>query len=214
MKQLWNPNKVGTLIISYYRSGTHFLHDTIDDQCPFETIMRGEICNDNSIQQLIELTNNDMPYKICILNNTTPKFYLTSADELLSKWHVVHLTRKNKLNHFMSHWFWFQNTLDQQKSDSGNFLHHATKNSVYRQHLNEVKKSVSVDFVIQWLMEQLINYHIKADVSIDYDELIDYQSEDIAWAPNQYENIQLEDIIVNYQEIKNLLLDFDLANRN
>ena len=214
MKQLWNDNKVGTLIIGYYRCGTHFLHDIINDQCSFKTATLGEICNDNSIQQLINLTSNDMPYKICILNNTSPKFYLISADELLSKWHVIHLTRKNKLNHFMSHWFWFQNTLDQQQSNTGNFLHHATKNSVYQQHLNEVKKTVPVDFVMQWLMEQLINYHIKADAVIDYDELIAYQSEDILWAPNQYENIQLEDIIINHEEIKNLLLNFNITNEN
>ena len=214
MKQLWNDKKVGTLIISYYRCGTHFLHDVIDDQYPFSTTMLEEICNDNSPQQLIDLTDNNMPYKLCILNNSDPKFWLTSASELLSKWHVINLTRKNKLNHFISHWFWFQNTLDQQLSDTGNFLHHGTKNSMYRQHLDEVKKTVSLDFVIQWLQEQLNNGYIKSDVVMDYDELINYQTDNIKWMPNHYDNICLKDIIINYKEIQNLLSNFNITNEN
>jgi hypothetical protein len=213
MKKLWNQNKVGTLIISYYRCGTHFLHDSIKDQCPYYTETMGEICNDNSIQQLNELTNSKS-YKICILNNSSPKFYLTSATDLLSKWHVINLTRKNKIQHFISHWFWFQNDPEQRQVDSGIFSHHNTDNSVYRQQSHKIKKAIPVDFVIQWLQEQLINNYVTSDVVIDYDELINYQSDHIRWTPNRYEDIGLDNIIINYEEIKNLLSNFNITNKN
>jgi len=214
MKKLWNQNKVGTLIISCYRSGTHFLQDAIAEHCPFPTEIIGEICTGNSIQQLIDLTNSNAPYKLCILNNSAPKFYLTTAEKLLSNWHVIDLTRHNKVNHFISHWFWFQNTLEQQQNDTGKFRHHNTDHSVYCQYLNEIKKTVSLDFVIVWLQEQLINRFVKSDVSIDYTELIEYQSDTIRWLPNSYENIQLSDIIINHKEITDLLLNFNIAGHN
>ena len=214
MNQLWNQDKIGTLIISYYRCGTHFLQDAINDCATFPTRIIGEICDDNSIQQLVKLTDNNTSYKICILNNSAPKFYLTSADDLLSKWHVINLTRNNKINHFISHWFWFQNSNDQRQTDTGKFQHHNTDNSVYRQHLHEIKKTIPVDFVIQWLQEQLINHSITSDVLIDYDNLIKYQTDNIRWEPNRYENIQLKDIITNYKEIQDLLSNFNINNEN
>jgi hypothetical protein len=214
MNQFWNSDKVGTLIISYYRSGTHFLQDAIHDACPFPTIVLGEICNDNLIQQLVEITETDSPYKLCILNNAEPKFYLTSADELLSKWHVVNLTRQDKLSHYISHWFWFQNTQHQRNFDSGKFRHHNTDHATYQSNLDKDNQSVPKNHVIQWLQEQLINYFIKYDLLIDYNDLINYETDNIHWQPNRYENIQLQDMIQNHEEITDLLLNFDLTLKN
>jgi len=214
MNQFWNSDKVGTLIISYYRCGTHFLHDAIHDSCPFPTTMLGEICNDNSIQQLVDLTNTDTPYKLCILNNSEPKFYLTSADELLSKWHVVNLTRQDKVSHYISHWFWFQNSQQQRNLNSGKFQHHNTDHVTYQSFLDKNKQSVPKNHVIQWLQEQLINCFVKSDLIIDYNDLVNHQTDNIHWQPNQYENIQLHDMIQNHEEIKNLLLNFNINPRN
>ena len=73
---------------------------------------------------------------------------------------------------------------------------------------------MSLDFVIQWLQEQLINGYIKSDVVMDYDELINYQTDNIKWMPNHYDNICLKDIIINYKEIQNLLSNFNITNEN
>ena len=80
-------NKVGTLILGYYRNGTHFLKDVIVDQYP--SIQQfDEVCNDNTMAELEKLTW--LPgYKICILNNSIPKFFLVGRRDLLEKWFVV-----------------------------------------------------------------------------------------------------------------------------
>ena len=207
---LWNEHKVGTLIVSHYRNGSHFLNDVIVDQ--FDRAKRkGEICEDNTIDELAVLTNNDSDYKVCILNACQPKFYLVDSD-LLSKWHVVNLTRKNKIDHFISYWFWFQNSDHERVNGSGVFGHHGTDSEVYRTYANKIKQHVPVELVIQWLQEQLINYHIRSDFSIDYNDLKDLSTKNIKWNPNQYKDIKLEDIVINADEIKNLLLKFNLKS--
>lgn len=211
LNNFWNTDKVGTLIIGYYRNGTHFLQDVIHDQIP--SISIGECCTDGTITELIELSKSKQPYKICILNTCDPKFYLVGNNDILSKWHVINLTRNNKLEHFISHWFWSQNTDDERFKNSGKFKHHDTDNSVYKNSAADIKKIVPMSFVVRWLQEQLVNRYIKSDVEIDYSELCNLSTDNIKWRPNQYNDIQLKDIVTNANEVEQLLLNFDLTSK-
>ena len=211
-KILFDLNKKGTLIISTYRSGTHFLHDYIADVLGNEHVsLCDEICNDNTINQLIKLTSSDNnQYKVAILNNKMPHYYLFNNKELLQQWHVVRLTRNDKSHHFISHWFWKQNFKDNDFSiDVTDFIfqHHGTDNQTYVEHMPK-KTQFDIADLIVWLQEQLSIFHIKSDVSIDYSELKDYSSNNIQWKPNQYNNIRLEDLFTNHDEIKILLDGF------
>jgi hypothetical protein len=210
---LWDSNKVGTLIVGYFRCGTHFLHDVIVNQYPNLTNAHHEICTDNTITQLEQLTDNTNIYNVAILNNCDPKFYLASRPDILSKWHVINLIRNNKIEHFISHWFWAQNTGEERLKGTGKFKHNNTNEQIYRQSLADIKQSISVKKVIQWLQEQLINRYIKCDLTVEYNNL-PMLSTDIKWTPNHYGNIQLEDLFVNAEEIKKLLLNFDLTSAN
>lgn len=199
-----DTNKVGTLIIGYYRAGTHFLHDLIIDTADFPIRGYGEICHNNTATQLDELSLYNGPYKVCILNNFSSKFYVT--DSILKKWHVIHLTRQNKINHFISEWVWKQNTTEERFLDTGKFKHHGTTANVFES-LKNNKITYNIEYVIVWLSEELINYKLPHDITIDYSELKNYNSSNIKWTPNQY-NFELSDIFENYKEIEYLLKNF------
>jgi len=201
-----DQNKVGTLILGYYRNGTHFLKDVIVDQYP--SIQNfDEICNNNTIVELEALTKIPK-YKICILNNTVPKFFLVGRKDLLKKWHVINLTRHNKIHHFISHWFWQQNTMQERLEDSGQFRHHGTDYQSYKNALAYGQRIHSTDAIVVWLQEQLINYHLPNDVTVDYSELPIYATNNIQWQPNKYETITLKDLFSNHKEIEDLLTRF------
>lgn len=51
MISLTDDAKTGTMILGFYRNGTHFLQDVIMDQT-VQARALGEICNDNTIDEL------------------------------------------------------------------------------------------------------------------------------------------------------------------
>lgn len=209
MIQLSNPVKVGTLILSYYRRGTHFLRDVVAHETP-GAIKYDEICNNGEIDQLISLTN-EPGYKVCILNNTISKFFLASDSELQKQWHIINLTRKDTLAHFMSYWFWRQNPMDNRFNDTCVFKHHATPPDVYA---DAVKASPKVHYSIQniipWLQGQLINTYITADVTLDYAQLPLLANNNVTWQANCYDAIKLSDIFLNHEEIEQFLTNFNI----
>jgi hypothetical protein len=213
MIELWDNNKIGTLIIGFYRNGTHFLQDTIANCCSFDVLCRDEICHDNTISELEKLTLTQGRYQICILNACNPKFYLTNRHNILKKWHVVNLTRNNKISHFISYWFWLQNSPSERLNNNGKFKHNNTSNDVYKQSLTHPVYADPALTVIPWLQEQLINRYIKSDVVIDYSDLPALSTVDVQWTPNQYTGIELENILTNAKEVKELLLNFDLSSK-
>ena len=206
--QMVDQEKVGTLILGYYRTGTHFLKDVIVDRHPENIRVFDEICNDNTLTELKRLTDS-RAYNICILNNTIPKFLLASRPDLLQKWHVIHLSRNNKVQHFISHWFWMRNTHNERLQDSGQFKHHGTKYSSYKNSIIE-RTIYDINLIVVWLQEQLINYVIPSDATLDYHDLPKYATDNIQWQPNQYESLQLQDLFENYKEIENLLSNFKI----
>ena len=201
-----DPTKKGTLILSYFRSGTHFLHDVIGTNCAKATVTHYEICNDDTIQQLVAITDqDDTNYHVCILNNTVAKFYLRKANRLLSKWHTIRLTRNNKIGHFISYWFWELNTLEQRCNNTGRFLHNSTPANRYKKYLQEGPVEVDINVVAAWLQEQLILELINTDVEIDYDDLAKFSNVNIEWSPNHYGDINLSDMFVNHAQVEDLL---------
>jgi hypothetical protein len=208
MIPLVNRDKVGTLILGYYRNGTHFLKDVIADQDP-SIQQYGEICNDNTTAELEKLTALS-GYKICILNNVTPKFFLAGRRDLLEKWHVINLTRADKIHHFISHWFWLQNTEQERIQNSGQFQHHGTDHSSYKHFVDQGQNTYDTDFIAVWLQEQLINYLLPSDATVDYSELPNYATDDIQWQPNMYDTVTLEDLFSNHKEIQQLLGNFTI----
>lgn len=204
MIPLVDKTKKGTLILGYYRNGTHFLQDVICDLNP-GSAMHGEICHDNTIAELEQLTQLGGAYRVCILNNTVPKFFLRNRQDLLSEWHVIHLTRTNKVNHFISYWFWEQNTAQERFNNQGRFKHNNTDHSSYRAAVSKPPEYYSPSAVVAWLQEQLINYHIPCNTTLDYNELPEYQTDNLNWTPNRYESIELQDIVANHKEIETLL---------
>lgn len=206
MTQLFiDTNKVGTLILGYYRTGSHFLHDLIIDTANIPTTGYWEICDDNTADQLKIITAQSAAYKVCILNNFSSKFYITS--DLLKNWHVIHLTRNDKVGHFISDWVWKQNTQQERITGTGKFKHHGTSSDTFEK-LKTNKITVNIDSVITWLSEELINYKLPHNYVIDYSDLKNYQSDYIKWNPNQY-NFQLADIFENFEEIETLLKNFN-----
>lgn len=209
MVKLFDKNKTGTLIISYYRSGTHYLSDYID---LFLNHEEPESCYNfqevETYEQLEELTSRDISkYKLAIVNSIHPKFFLLNNQELLSKWHVIRLTRKNKIDHFISSYFWKKKRVDMKLP----FKHHCTKEQAYLDFINKTgKETYDEELVKIWITEQLLTYVTPCDVQIDYDELplIDPNDYYLTWQPNKYGNLGLSDIFNNYQEIEKLLNNF------
>ena len=208
-KKLWNETKVGTLIVGQFRTGTHYLDQIIADRVTQPTETVGEICTNNQLDQFIELSQPSDQYKIAILNNFTPKFYLTN-NELLTNWHVVHLTRVDLVGHFISDWFWRLHD-GKRRYHVSEIKHHGTDHKSYRDNMSS-PVDYDINLVIFWLQEQLINYHVPHNERIDYSELVALETDRTKWMPNSYGNITLEDLVINHAEIYTLLNNFKFKN--
>jgi hypothetical protein len=203
VSNLYNLDKKGTLVLSYYRSGTHYLQDVIISLLP-RSNRCGEICNDGTIEQLLKIDKN---YLVAIMNSVEPKFNLVAHTEVLNEWHVIKLTRRNKVQHFISYWFWEQNTMQQRFNDTGKFKHHGTNNSVYALGLIQLQY-YPISAVKSWLQEQLVLEFLPYNYTVDYDDLPAVGQELIEWQPNEYGNITLNDLFTNGTEIQDLLENF------
>lgn len=203
MNNLYDLNKKGTLVLSYYRSGTHYLQDVIMLTLP-NTKRYGEICDDGTVKQLLQTSQS---YMVAIMNSVEPKFNLVAHPEILKDWHVIKLTRKNKLQHFISYWFWEQNTMQQRFNNTGKFKHHGTDNEVYVSALTK-KQHCDISAVKNWLQEQLVLEFLPYNYTVDYDELGNIGDGLISWEPNQYGDITLNNLFTNGTEIQDLLENF------
>lgn len=204
-KQLWDERKVGTLIVGQFRTGTHYLDQIIADTISQPSVRVDEICQDNQLTQFVKLSQQSNKYKIAILNNFTPKFYLTN-NELLQKWHVIHLTRVDLVGHFISDWFWRLHE-GKRRYHVPEIKHHNTDHKSYRDNIT-APVEYDINMVIFWLQEQLINYHVPHNEQIDYSELAALETHNTKWMPNSYGDITLEDLVTNHAEIHALLNNF------
>lgn len=193
----WNANKTGTVIISSYRAGTHFLSNNLLAHIRKTKPVRN--LDEVSDTQFLTATYNS--YAIAILNSVVPKIYLVGNQEQFAQWHTVQLTRKNKVNHWISDYLWkYYNTLE-QRFNSTNLPHHGGSPEQYA-HIKRVDFDINI--IGGWLLEHHIVNLFQTDVSIDYDELKHIAGTTINWSPNNY-GLTLEDLFVNHREISEYL---------
>jgi hypothetical protein len=208
--KLFDKNKKGTLIVSYYRSGTHFLSSLINEKVDFaKSGFVGELVADIDFRVIHSKIAN--VYQIAILNATDPKFDLVAHPWMIADWHVIKLTRTNKVNHFISWYFWMKNF---EQNETFKFKHNSASSSDYLNYMSSQTEKIYYDInkIKSWISEQLITYFVKCDEVIDYDELKYLTSENCVtkWSPNDYANITLYDIFSNAEEIEKLLANFKL----
>lgn len=204
--KLIDTNKKGTLILSYYRSGSHFLSNLILEELQkrhIRSVLLHEICNDETVNDLKKVLKDK--YAVAIMNVVNPKYDLIASPELLKDWHVIKLTRNNKLQHFISYYFWKKNTLDNQI-----YKHHNTPSSVYKSNLSD-KIFYDINLVKHWLSELLILYFIHSDIELDYKDLEYLATDTVKWLPNDYSEITLSDIFINGHDIEKFLMNFKIS---
>jgi hypothetical protein len=206
MPELINPDKIGTLIISTYRSGTHYLQDYISDYYRSKYNSAVKVYDEiHNINDLNEFSKTPTPYKVGIVNDVNPKCYLLNQNSVLTNWHVIRLTRDDKINHFIS-WFLFSIGID---NINEKLLHHATPNVEYINHLkNHTKKSYDITKLTFWILESAIIELINSDAQIDYDDLQNLDQSILKWTPNDYTNVTLHDMFTNANEIEHLLKSY------
>ena len=204
VNELWDPNKKGTIIISCYRSGTHFVLDNLN-----VALLTRLTLNLGEVDDYSFLTRNTDRYILAILNSVKPKVHLVGNQHKLSQWHKVQLTRNDKIGHRISDYLWkYHNTLE-QRFNATNLPHHGGTPENYK-HIKAV--DFDLDVLGSWLLEQHIVNLFHADVSIDYDDLKSITGTSITWNPNVY-GLTLEDLFINHKEIKEFLTQ-DVPNVN
>lgn len=209
---LWDPKKRGTLILSSYRSGTHYLqqiiwHSISTAHKDYLVLPHGEFHPDGSELNIDDLNNLKSDYTIAILNSGYAKFFLTNTTKL-DGWHLVHLTRNDKVSHFISEWIWRQNPEDQQGYTMQKFKHHNGKKQDYDELLNH-KIHYDLTKVIEWLKEDLINYCLPNTTRIDYSQLKFIAPYNCPYQPNRH-GLRLSDLFTNHAEIEGLLANYKI----
>lgn len=198
MRDFYNLEKRGTVIISTYRSGTHFLLDSL-------CLHLGNTVN------LGELDNPEIPqtaaYSVSIINAVVPKIMLVKEQELLKDYHVVCLTRNDKINHWISYYVWRQFNTEQQRFDDSNLPHHGGDKSKYH---DLPIQEYDLSQIENWLTEQYIVNLFQSDALIDYDDLSKLES-DIRWTPNDYDKT-LSQLFTNHKEIENMLKTYKVPH--
>lgn len=192
ISEFYNNKKKGTLIISSYRSGTHFIYDNLLSYLRFNSIA---INTYNEVDDIKFLETNR--YGVAIINAVSPKLELVMNQNLIKDWHVVRLTRVDKKYHWISYYVWkYFNTVRQQ-FDNTNLPHHGGTRDRY-QHIPQVE--FSLPEIETWLLEQLLINLFIADISLDYNELSSVTDTVFKWNPNDY-NLTLEKLFTNHFQI-------------
>lgn len=188
MVRLCDAKKAGTLIISHYRSGSHFLQSVVKSHCSLEGIpcvALGEKIKfeDNKRVLLPEVSS----YLIGILNSPMEKSRVFRCSALLDRYFKVRLIHDNIQRHFLSTILWWRNNM---------LTHHDTL-------FSEIPPKTVCDIsqVKRWKMEQTINDKVYCDSSVCYSDLASIgDAVGIPWTPNDYA-FSLHDIFVNATEV-------------
>jgi hypothetical protein len=179
----------------------------MENTCAIKINPCGEFQPDLTKINFENLRQSNSGYILGIVNSSYPKFFLLDDPEL-KNWHIVHLTRNDKIGHFISEWIWRQNPKDSAGVMIEQYHHHGGTSHDYQSLANN-PVHCNLTQVIEWLKEDLINYHVQCDYRLDYSALSTMQTENIQWYPNQY-NLQLKDLFINHVEVENLLRNFKI----
>lgn len=221
--RLWNPDRRGTLIVGDPRTGTHFLQRIVRDRVADH---RGVQVNHEidlapirgwprSVRTVLEQLASQDSYQIAIINSATAKVELISDPAALERWHVIRLTRQDKVSWFRSWALFFLhgrsevNAAAPATGQDDRLLHHGTPEASYREGLARhgpvMIDSRAVDEACGSLCLHVLAKLIAVDEEIDYEDLPGLQSEHTWWKGNEYPDITMQDMFVNWQEMRPVL---------
>lgn len=225
-KNLWNPDRRGTLIISDPRCGTHFLQRAVISQVtPHRPIDRnGEIDIPKKTPQLqvgeyyenlpigpqLAALEKKSAYQVGIVNSISAKLELLADPALLAPWHVIRLTRHDKVGWMRSWVLFFLHPKSALYSTLGDSLmHHGTGIEHYTETLRksgafELTPQVIKD-IVGSLTLHTISPLIEVDEELDYDQLPHLQTEDNPWKGNDYPDLPMDVLFSSYDRIQPLL---------
>ena len=196
LRNCYDLCKRGTIIVSAYRSGTHFLQNSLSYYLKqFHVKKYGEV--------------DELPaepsdgYSIYIANSPQSKFNLLKCD--LSDYHVVLLTRDDVVAHWISYHIWMAFNTHDDRFLGSNLPHHGGTASLFED-LPMVEQDLGL--LQLWLMEKFMANLVPADAVVDYSDLSSISS---LWSPNEY-NKTLDQLFVNHNIVKTLLTGFKVSN--
>lgn len=213
---LWNPSRCGTLIISDPRSGTHFLQKIVADRVrPHQSVeINGEIDKQPESQApvagtLIQMSAETV-YQVAIVNSVNAKTALLANPDLLAPWHVIRLTRRDKVG-WMRSWalFFLHPGSEVYSTHDDRLLHHGTSARAYIENLHqsgpiELDPEVIKDIASNLCLHAL-SLLVPADEEIDYDDLPGLQSDHTWWKGNDYPDLPMHTLFTGYDRIRPLL---------
>lgn len=213
---LWNADRCGTLIISDPRFGTHFLQKIVADRVrPHLSVeLHSEIDKQPQEQVPVGLTLAQLAarptYQVAIVNSVNAKTELLADPGLLAPWHVIRLTRRDKVG-WMRSWAWFFLHPGSEVSSrhADRLLHHGTSQQSYIENLHRLGPVELTPDVIKDIASNLclhaLSLLIPADEDIDYDDLPGLQSEHTWWKGNDYPDLPMHTLFPGYDRIEPLL---------
>lgn len=213
---LWRASRRGTLIVSDPRFGTHFLQKIVADRVrPHRAVdTRSEIDKQPEIDQPIRLTlaalAGESAYQVAIVNSVNAKTELLADPGLLEPWHVIRLTRRDKVG-WMRSWAWFflHPGSEVSSGHADRLLHHGTSAQSYIENLHRLGPVELTPDVIKDIASNLclhaLSPLIPADEEIDYGDLPGLQSEHTWWKGNDYPDLSMQTLFPGYDRIRPLL---------
>lgn len=213
---LWNPSRRGTLIISDPRSGTHFLQRIVADRVgPYQIVeTNSEIDKKPENQTWLAKTLNSLAarpaYQVAIVNSVNAKTELLADLSLLEHWHVIRLTRRDKVGWMRSWAFFFLHPGSEVYSTEANrLLHHGTSAQSYIETLRQVGPidldAAMIKNIAGNLCLHSLSLLIPVDEEIDYDDLPGLESEHTWWKGNDYPDLPMQALFTHYDRIQSLL---------
>lgn len=223
---LWNPDRRGTLIISDPRCGTHFLQRVTSDRVQEHGSVdrNGEIDIPKTPTRLqVGQLNENLPiapqlaalemksaYQVGIVNSISAKLELLADPSLLRSWHVIRLTRRDKVG-WMRSWvlFFLHPNSDLYSTLGDRLMHHGTGIEHYTETLRrsgafELTTQVIKD-IVGSLTLHTISPVIPVDEEIDYDQLPGLQTENNPWKGNDYPDLPMDVMFSGYARLQPLL---------
>ena len=213
---LWDAGRRGTLIISDPRFGTHFLQKIVADRVRAHRAVdtNNEIDILPEADQPVRLTLTRLAdqshYQVAIVNSVNAKTELLADPDLLDQWHVIRLTRRDKVG-WMRSWalFFLHQASEVHGAGHDRLLHHGTSSQAYIKSLHDSGPVELDPVVIKDIASNLclhaLSQLIPADEEIDYDELPDLQSEHTWWKGNDYPDLPMQALFPGYDRIRPLL---------
>jgi hypothetical protein len=182
-------SKKGTVILSHYRSGSHYLQSAIAlyARKNVDVMVLGE---QNSLDWL---TLQADAYCIVILNDPRVKAKLAAQTRMvLNEFHVIKLEHRDIVRHFISTLSWWNNNRE--------YKYHHDSEQTFTQAMVEY----DINLVDRWKLELSVLQKLKSHVQLDYSELQSLSTPTLNWAPNTY-NFTLSDMFTNADEIEKAL---------